>query len=58
MIGVGVCVPLGLVRLLRDAFEPAVEYLRALPVVALIPLFIVVTGIGDLTKVLLIALEG
>lgn len=56
VVGIGVGLPLGLVRGLRDAVEPAVEYLRALPVVALIPLFIVATGIGDLTKVLVIAL--
>jgi ABC-type nitrate/sulfonate/bicarbonate transport system permease component len=55
-LGIAIGLPLGLVTLLRSAFEPVVEYLRALPVVALIPLFIVVTGIGDLTKVLVIAL--
>jgi len=54
--GIGLGVPLGLAPAVRTALEPAVEYLRALPVVALIPLLIVVTGIGDLTKVIVIAL--
>jgi len=56
LLGIGVGVPLGLLPLLRASLEPALEYLRALPVVALIPLFVVMTGIGDLTKVLVIAL--
>jgi ABC-type nitrate/sulfonate/bicarbonate transport system permease component len=55
-IGVALGIPLGLVEPLRVAFDPTLEYLRALPVIALIPAFIVLTGIGDTTKIIMIVL--
>jgi sulfonate transport system permease protein len=55
-LGVGLGIPLGLVPWLRAAFDPILEYLRALPVIALIPFFIVLTGIGDFTKVVMVVL--
>lgn len=56
VLGLMLGIPLGLVRWLRAAFDPVLEYLRAVPVIALIPFFIVLTGIGDLTKVIMIVI--
>lgn len=46
----------GLSRLGEDAFDPLMQMLRTLPLFGLIPVFIVWFGIGELPKVLLIAL--
>jgi len=48
-------VPLGLSRTARRAASPLVEFLRAIPPPALLPLAIVVVGVGDSMKVLIIA---
>lgn len=54
--GVVVGVPLGLSRRAWTAFAPIVEFLRALPPPALLPLVILVLGVDDTAKVVLIAL--
>jgi ABC-type nitrate/sulfonate/bicarbonate transport system permease component len=48
-------IPLGLNRTARRAASPIVEFLRAIPPPALLPLAIVVVGVGNLMKVLIIA---
>ena len=46
----------GLFRLGEDLIDPSLQMLRTLPVLALIPLFILWFGIGELPKVLIIGL--
>jgi ABC-type nitrate/sulfonate/bicarbonate transport system permease component len=48
-------IPLGLNRTARRAASPIVEFLRAIPPPALLPLAIVVIGVGNSMKVLIIA---
>jgi ABC-type nitrate/sulfonate/bicarbonate transport system permease component len=48
-------IPLGLNRTARRAASPIVEFLRAIPPPALLPLAIVVVGVGNAMKVLIIA---
>ena len=48
-------IPLGLNRTARSAAAPIVEFLRAIPPPALLPLAIVVIGVGNSMKVLIIA---
>jgi sulfonate transport system permease protein len=59
-IGVGAGLILGLIsglfRLGEDLIDPLLQMLRTMPVLALIPLFILWFGIGELPKVLIIAL--
>ena len=52
---VAVGIPLGLNRTARRAAAPIVEFLRAIPPPALLPLAIVVIGVGNSMKVALIA---
>jgi ABC-type nitrate/sulfonate/bicarbonate transport system permease component len=47
-------IPLGLSRTARSAASPIVEFLRAIPPPALLPLAIVVIGVGNSMKVLII----
>lgn len=56
ILGVGFGLLLGSFRLLQRAVQPVAEFLRALPAVALIPFGILVVGIGDTMKVLIIVL--
>lgn len=56
LIGVGVGLLLGALRVLQTAVQPVAEFLRALPSVALIPFGILVFGIGDGMKILIIVL--
>lgn len=53
--GIAIGVLLGSSRRARDYLEPIVHFLRAIPPPALIPVFIVLLGIGDAMKVALIA---
>jgi ABC-type nitrate/sulfonate/bicarbonate transport system permease component len=53
--GVLAGIPLGLSRTARRAASPLVEFLRAIPPPALLPPAIVLIGIGDTMKVLIIA---
>jgi ABC-type nitrate/sulfonate/bicarbonate transport system permease component len=55
VVAVAVGVPLGLSRTARRAASPIVEFLRAIPPPALLPLAIVIVGIGNSMKVLIIA---
>jgi ABC-type nitrate/sulfonate/bicarbonate transport system permease component len=55
VVAVAVGVPLGLSAVARRAASPIIEFLRAIPPPALLPLAIVVIGIGSSMKVLIIA---
>jgi len=61
-VAVGIALPIGvamaLSRTVRDLLEPLVELLRPIPPLAAIPLAVLWFGIGELTKVLLIALAA
>jgi ABC-type nitrate/sulfonate/bicarbonate transport system permease component len=54
--GVVVGLFLGLVRIVREATQPFIEFLRALPSVALIPFGILAFGVGDTYKIFIIVL--
>src|SRR6187399_1669722 len=49
-------IPAGLFRLCEDLLDPPLQMLRTLPVLALVPLFILWFGIGETPKVALVAL--
>jgi ABC-type nitrate/sulfonate/bicarbonate transport system permease component len=51
VLAVGLGLPCGYFRGLRDVVEPVVELLRPIPPLALLPLFIVWVGIGEGSKV-------
>jgi ABC-type nitrate/sulfonate/bicarbonate transport system permease component len=53
-VAIAVGIPLGLSRTARSAASPIVEFLRAIPPPALLPLAIVVIGVGNSMKVLII----
>jgi len=53
-LGLAVGIPIGLSRTLRNALEPVLEFLRAIPPPALVPILILLAGIGDLMKTLVI----
>jgi ABC-type nitrate/sulfonate/bicarbonate transport system permease component len=53
-LGVVIGVPIGLSRPLRNALEPVLEFLRAIPPPALVPILILFAGIGDAMKTLVI----
>jgi len=55
VVAVLVGIPLGLSRTARRAASPIVEFLRAIPPPALLPPAIVVIGVGNAMKVLIIA---
>jgi ABC-type nitrate/sulfonate/bicarbonate transport system permease component len=55
VLGVGLGVALGRNRTLDAACQPIVQFARAVPGVALVPISISLLGIGDLPKILLIA---
>jgi ABC-type nitrate/sulfonate/bicarbonate transport system permease component len=55
MVGICLGVALGLLRETERATRPLLEALRAIPGVALLPVFVVALGIGDSMKVTLIA---
>lgn len=56
VVGLAAGVLLGRHRRLDAAFQPMIQFVRAIPGVALVPLGIVLFGIGDTPKILLIAL--
>ena len=56
VIGIGGGVLLGVSRVARRTTGPVVEFLRAIPAPALIPAAILVLGVGDEMKVLIIAM--
>ena len=51
VLAVGLGLPCGYVRALRNVVEPIVEMLRPIPPLAMLPLFIVWVGIGEASKV-------
>jgi ABC-type nitrate/sulfonate/bicarbonate transport system permease component len=53
--GVGVGTLIGLSPIARDYVNPIIQFLRAIPPPALLPLFIVLLGIGDAMKITMIA---
>jgi ABC-type nitrate/sulfonate/bicarbonate transport system permease component len=55
VVGVGFGVALGLSSAARRASAPIVDFLRAIPAPAVIPIFIVVLGVGDSMKVAIVA---
>jgi ABC-type nitrate/sulfonate/bicarbonate transport system permease component len=54
VLGVSLGVLIGSNRWLRSFAEPALEFLRAIPPPVLVPVIIIMAGIGDLMKVLVI----
>lgn len=54
VVGVGVGTLVGLSGRARDYLDPVIGFLRAIPPPALLPLFIVLLGIGDAMKVAMI----
>ncbi|TCB97184.1 ABC transporter permease [Micromonospora zingiberis] len=55
VVGIAVGAALGRSRLLMQALNPAVQFGRSLPGTALIPISVVLFGIGDGSKILVIA---
>jgi ABC-type nitrate/sulfonate/bicarbonate transport system permease component len=55
LAGVSVGLVVGSNRTLRAIVEPTLEFLRAIPPPVLVPILILVSGLGDRTKVLVIA---
>jgi ABC-type nitrate/sulfonate/bicarbonate transport system permease component len=53
-LGLAVGIPIGLLRRLRNTLEPVLEFLRAIPPPALVPILILLAGIGDTMKTLVI----
>jgi len=53
--GVALGVLVGSSRTVRALLEPLLEFLRAIPPPVLVPVFILLSGLGDRTKVLVIA---
>jgi ABC-type nitrate/sulfonate/bicarbonate transport system permease component len=54
VLGIGLGVPLGARPRLRAALEPALELMRAIPPPALVPVFMLLFGIGTAMKLLVI----
>ena len=55
LLGIGLGLIMGRWRGVYDVFEPLVEFLRPMPPVALIPVLILLVGIGDEMKVIVVA---
>lgn len=56
VVGIGLGLLVGIFRYVDSALDPLLQAVRALPHLGLVPLFIIWFGIGELPKVLLIAL--
>lgn len=54
VVGIGLGMLIGANRTLRAVVEPLLEFLRAVPPPVLVPVLMLVAGIGDLMKVLVI----
>lgn len=54
-IGVAVGLVLGSSRAARRTFEPLQEFLRSIPAIAIVPAAIVVFGLGDATRIVVVA---
>jgi ABC-type nitrate/sulfonate/bicarbonate transport system permease component len=55
VLGIGLGLVMGRWRAVYDLFEPLVEFLRPMPPVALIPVLILLVGIGDEMKIIVVA---
>ena len=58
VVGVALGVLIGLVRWLRALLEPVLEFLRAIPPPIVVPILILIAGIGDGMKILVIVSGG
>lgn len=56
LIALGAALPVGLTRTGEAIIDPPMQMLRTLPLLGLVPLFIVWFGIGEAPKILLVAL--
>jgi ABC-type nitrate/sulfonate/bicarbonate transport system permease component len=54
LAGIAIGVPIGMFRPLRRAAEPVLEFFRAIPPPALIPVLVMLAGFGDTMKVAVI----
>ncbi|HEY7226288.1 MAG TPA: ABC transporter permease [Micromonosporaceae bacterium] len=54
LVGVALGVAIGSSRWLRSLVEPVLEFLRAVPPVALVPILFLLAGLGSTTKILVI----
>jgi ABC-type nitrate/sulfonate/bicarbonate transport system permease component len=54
VLGIGLGLLMGRSRAVNDLFEPLVEFLRPMPPVALIPVLILLVGIGDEMKIIVV----
>ena len=55
IVGIGVAVAMSWNRWIRWSLDPIIEFIRPLPVIALIPLFILWLGLGELPKIIVVA---
>ncbi|MFG1923277.1 ABC transporter permease [Cryptosporangium sp. NPDC048952] len=53
--GIALGVALGLTRTLRRAAEPVLEFVRSIPPTVLVPVIALIAGIGDTSKIIVIA---
>lgn len=53
--GVGIGLAAGLVKAVRDFFDPLVSFLFAVPKIAFLPVFLILLGIGDPSKIGIVA---
>lgn len=56
LVGIGLGTVLGLSRTIRLMLEPVLEFLRAVPPTALVPVVMLFFGIGDVMKIVVIVL--
>ena len=54
VVGIALGLVVGTVRWLREFLEPAFEFFRAIPPPMLVPILVLLLGIGDQTKVVVI----
>ncbi|HKS99775.1 MAG TPA: ABC transporter permease [Rugosimonospora sp.] len=58
LAGTALGVAVGASRVLRTLLEPTLEFLRAIPPPVLVPVLVLISGLGDRTKVLVIVAGG
>lgn len=58
IVGVGLGTAIGLIPTVSDMLSPTLEYLRAVPPVALVPIFMLLFGIGVEMRITLIAFSS
>lgn len=56
LLGIAIGIAMGLSRLARNSFYPIVAMLYPLPKIAILPLIMLVFGIGDLSKIVVVAI--